>query len=708
MSLGSFAGQRSGKSLQHIQKRPQQRTGKMSYKTPGVYVEEISIFPPSVAEVATAIPAFIGYTEKAKFQGKDLAEKAVEVSSLAEFEERFGKGPDIDLKVVTLTENNTVSKVETNTTYLLYDSIRLYFSNGGGRCYIVSVGQYGRTPKDEIEKTAIESGLGVIAREDEPTLLLFPDATGLDGTELYDLQQVALKQAADLGDRFVILDLLEKEGASSKEAYKEFRNNVGINNLAYGAAYTPYLKAGLPREVKYSNSKDALYKYGRNIKLDSLTEEPEIKATITSLENIISDTKTLQDIISGIKGDKTTMQEAYQAKVNSFKDVVNNSASSAIAVRAAFRELCTLCYDLLRLVFDDLASGGGPLLGDGPDSLHYFLTSNFNGTFSDVAKTLNSYLKNGGHADLNELYTTFTWNAADWSTVIDSTATPPKTFSWTASDWTDLFDSANVTESTDIYGSGASARERLSSAEPYIHKEFTRLSDAVADLQLSAESLEKRKEELLPQQMSVYKNIVSAINENLTVIPPSSTIAGIYCFVDKNRGVWKAPANVSLSGVAGLTERIDNEEQADLNVDVNAGKSINAIRFFTGRGNIVWGARTLAGNDNEWRYISVRRFFNMVEESVKKSTNWAVFEPNDASLWTKIKAMIENYLTLKWRDGAMAGAKPNEAFYVNVGLGITMTQQDILEGRLIVDIGMAVVRPAEFIILRFMHKMQES
>jgi phage tail sheath protein FI len=98
----------------------------------------------------------------------------------------------------------------------------------------------------------------------------------------------------------------------------------------------------------------------------------------------------------------------------------------------------------------------------------------------------------------------------------------------------------------------------------------------------------------------------------------------------------------------------------------------------------------------------------MVEESVKKSTGWAVFEPNDANLWTKVKSMIDNYLIQKWREGALAGATPDQAFYVKVGLGQTMTAQDILEGRLIIEIGMAVVRPAEFIILRFAHKMQES
>jgi phage tail sheath protein FI len=149
-------------------------------------------------------------------------------------------------------------------------------------------------------------------------------------------------------------------------------------------------------------------------------------------------------------------------------------------------------------------------------------------------------------------------------------------------------------------------------------------------------------------------------------------------------------------------------DQEDLNVDPGSGKSINAIRSFTGKGTLVWGARTLAGNDNEWRYVSVRRFFNMVEESSKKATAQFVFEPNDANTWVKVRAMIENYLTILWRQGALAGAKPEQAFFVKVGIGQTMTAQDILEGRMIVEIGMAAVRPAEFIILRFMHKMQES
>jgi phage tail sheath protein FI len=135
---------------------------------------------------------------------------------------------------------------------------------------------------------------------------------------------------------------------------------------------------------------------------------------------------------------------------------------------------------------------------------------------------------------------------------------------------------------------------------------------------------------------------------------------------------------------------------------------VNAIRSFTGKGVLVWGARTLAGNDNEWRYVSVRRFFNMAEESIKKATEQFVFEPNDKNTWVRVKAMINNFLTAQWRAGALAGPTPEKAFYVNIGLGETMTAVDILEGNMIVEIGMAVVRPAEFIILRFSHKMQEA
>ena len=198
------------------------------------------------------------------------------------------------------------------------------------------------------------------------------------------------------------------------------------------------------------------------------------------------------------------------------------------------------------------------------------------------------------------------------------------------------------------------------------------------------------------------------MRELYIVMPPSGAVAGIYARVDAERGVWKAPANVSVNAVIAPTIKITNQDQSTLNVDATSGKSINAIRNFTGKGTLVWGARTLAGNDNEWRYVPVRRLYIFVEESIKKATEFVVFEPNDANTWLRVKTMIENFLAGLWRDGALAGATTSDAFFVNVGLGQTMTAQDILEGRMNVEIGLAAVRPAEFIILKFSHKLQES
>ncbi len=236
----------------------------------------------------------------------------------------------------------------------------------------------------------------------------------------------------------------------------------------------------------------------------------------------------------------------------------------------------------------------------------------------------------------------------------------------------------------------------------------TKLEDLIDSFYDELKEVRKNRTETLQEVDSVYKGIITAIQKQSVVLPPSGALVGIYAAVDGNRGVWKAPANVSITAVKGPAVNVTSEDQESLNVDTVAGKSVNAIRAFTGKGTMVWGARTLAGNDNEWRYIPVRRFFNMVEESVKKATSRFVFEPNDANTWVKVRAMIENFLLVQWRAGALAGAKPEQAFFVRVGLGQTMTAEDVLKGYMHVEIGMAVVRPAEFIVLKFSHKMQES
>ena len=213
---------------------------------------------------------------------------------------------------------------------------------------------------------------------------------------------------------------------------------------------------------------------------------------------------------------------------------------------------------------------------------------------------------------------------------------------------------------------------------------------------------------LAEQDNAQYNRIKAVLDGRTYTLPPSGAIAGVYARVDANEGVWKAPANVSLSGVYGPNLKITNADQDTMNVDPASGKSVNAIRAFTGKGTLVWGARTLAGNDNEWRYVPVRRLFITVEESIKKATEFVVFEPNDANTWVRVSAMIENYLTDLWKDGALAGARADDAFFVRVGLGHTMTAEDVLAGRMIIKIGLAAVRPAEFIVLQFSHQLQKS
>lgn len=473
--------------------------------TPGVYINEIPAFPPSVAQVATAIPAFIGYTRNTTHNGESLVNNPIRITSMVEYESLFGARLETFTAAVDTdgSGNNFVSTapVAPTTLYRMYYALRLYFGNGGGPCYIVSIG----ADSASAARTDFEAGLEAIAKEDEPTLLVFPDTLMLGRNDFYQVFQASLAQCEDLADRFTICDVfnghLDYTIPAGEDVIDDatlgFRSLIGNNFLSYGAAYYPQLE--------------------------------------------------------------TSLQYSYNEEAVTITGNLNGAAVPASSVLRVFNPA----------------------------------------------------------------------NSADEDR--------------------SLYHSAN----------------------------------------------------------ELYHEIKNTIAAMPIVLPPSSAMAGVYATIDATRGVWKAPANFSLRLIRRPTVIIDNPMQDNLNIHTT-GKSVNAIRPFTGKGILVWGGRTLAGNDNEWRYINVRRFFIMVEESTKKASEPFVFEPNDANTWVKVRGMIENFLTLQWRAGALAGAKAEHAFYVKVGLGQTMTAQDILEGRMIVEIGMAVVRPAEFVILRFSHKMQES
>jgi phage tail sheath protein FI len=186
------------------------------------------------------------------------------------------------------------------------------------------------------------------------------------------------------------------------------------------------------------------------------------------------------------------------------------------------------------------------------------------------------------------------------------------------------------------------------------------------------------------------------VDWSTTAIAPSAVAAGLYCQSDRTRGVWKAPANISIASNYKPLFKVSD----DLQGQYNQGKAINMIRDLDGRGPVIWGARTLEDSD-DWRYISVRRLFNSAERDIKSAMQPMVFEPNNSPTWEKVRSAVTNYLHSLWRQGALLGATGKDAYFVAIGEGTSMTADDIAQGKMIVKVGMAAVRPAEFIILEF-------
>lgn len=190
-----------------------------------------------------------------------------------------------------------------------------------------------------------------------------------------------------------------------------------------------------------------------------------------------------------------------------------------------------------------------------------------------------------------------------------------------------------------------------------------------------------------------WVRVKDPISRRELALPPSGFVAGIYARADLARSVSKAPANEVVKLAVGLDHNVTEASLTVLNPE-----SINCIRAFGPRDFRVWGGRTLSA-DSEWKYVNVRRFFIYLEASIDKGTQWAVFEPNGEPLWAKIRRAVEDFLTNEWRSGSLPGSRPEEAFFVKCDRS-TMTQADIDQGRLICVVGVAVVRPAEFVIFR--------
>lgn len=635
-----------------------------SLKTPGVYIKEIDAFPPSVAQVATAIPAFVGYTEKGPVV-------PTRVSSFMEFEQFFGGAPapasvsiELDANLIP-TENCAV----TESIFKLYNSIRLFYTNGGGVCYIVSIGNYTAT----ISSNAVfESGIDLLEKFDEPTLLLFPDAVNLSVTLLGLVQQKALMQCAKLMDRFTIMDVKQDIGLLDDSA--TFRDSIGNQNLKYGSSYYPYLKTAFPYTFRFNDINgttagkvDFNSIYASDLKVKPLLDK------FSTLYNNVYDVSGYYNVWNSLNKDKITIATNFSNTItyvdklwlmlkgfgkpsdlsNPLETELKSYLSNLIPV--SLKPYAQKLVDF-KGIYDSLQTVDGADVDALPDQLPD-LSANPDADFDDII-----------------------WRSGSFAPSL----TNPFTGTLTTSGLADL-----------------------SKIQATLDKILAQITNVMSSAVNSLKSYVLSDENNLTASIPIYSLMVAKLSQSMNTVPPSGAMAGIYAQTDATRGVWKSPANISINGIVGLTADINDADQEDMNIH-ETGKSINALRKFTGKGFLVWGGRTLAGNSNDWRYINVRRLANMIEESVKKACMQFVFEPNVALTWVSVKGMIDNYLNTLWNDGALAGGKPEHAFFVIIGLNETMSAQDILEGKMIVKIGYAPSRPAEFIILEFKQMQQKS
>lgn len=580
--------------------------------TPGVSVEEITKLPYSVALIDTATPAFIGYTELIPegYNINDNNNEKLKISSLLEYEHKFGKAKKESIQLKD-TKDKGVTLVTPEVQFLMYYSLQMYFANGGGPCYIISVGTYASTSAGA-QLSSLKNGLDKIETLKaikDPILIISPDAVSLTEPDFYDLYNYTIGKL-ETKNRFAILDTYEGNSAvtsNNLNTIGHFRAGI-LDPTSQAAAYFPHLKTIL--SYTFDESETAITHTG-------LQEPGQSSATfyageIAALEELGS--LASEEILGGSPS----------------ASVLAGLLGHAIAIAEEINETA-----------DDTGQPGDPK--------------------ATLVEAINE--------------AKFVLNAIHDGTI----------------------DNFEMPEDLDVDA-------------PIFKGEFDDLINAILAVKDEKGAADGKKlKDLESSNSALYNQIKKEITSLKVVLPPSSAMAGVYGRIDSTRGVWKAPANVSLNYVIAPTEKVSEQEQSGLNIH-DTGISINAIRTFTGKGTLVWGARTLQGKDkkegnkdNEWKYVHVRRYCDIMEQSINVALKTFINEPTIPFTYLRAKTMLENFLNQQWIEGALAGSTPKEAYKVQVdGTKDANTNNNILNA----TVEIALVRPAEFIVLKFSHKLQ--
>ncbi len=597
-------------------------------KTPGVYIVEKNAFPNSVVEVATAVPAFIGYTEKADNGGDSLHLKPWRISSMAEFRNYFGG---------MFQPKFTVSRV-----------------------------------KAPAEKEAPSEG-------DAPAASVTPSDDGTTAAS----------------DTTANADTATAESSASETTRKSKIHEVVGTTKSFTYRYSrgsqtfadDYL-------IQWKNVKSQHILYQAMLMFFQNGGGPCYVVSVGGFDKEVSEKELTKGIDELVKESEPTMvivPEAVTLNRSGYKTVLESSVShcatmqSRIAILDVFKGYRDR-RDPTEPELDHRFLGQGGTTDDCIDNFRMDAGANFLDFATAYYPWVNSTVISDAELDFQNFDAESVRNI-----IIEDLQLPEE-------------DPTGKTIETDGSKDEKALAEAKKTAQ-YQQQIWNELKKVREGEVSDEDKVQVRK--ILRNASPLYEKILKATAKTMNLLPPSSAMAGVYTMVDNSRGVWKAPANVSLNGVMSPAVNITHADQEDLNVHAQ-GKSINAIRNFINEGTLVWGARTLDGNSLDWRYVNVRRTMIMIEQSIATAAKAFVFEDNVSKTWVTIKSMIQNFLTGVWKRGGLAGSSPADAFSVSVGLGETMTAVDILEGRMNITVLVAVTRPAEFIEITFQQQMQKS
>ena len=625
------------------------------YLSPGVYVEEFESGPRPMSGVSTSIPGFLGLAQRGTTVGPPLL-----ITSVADFNRRYG---------------DYLPSSFNQYRFLRY-SVEKFFANGGASCFVMRVNSEGfggvRAGRDIIitresgkgKKPAKPEGeknilyLTIAAKEPLVEAVTVKFTPNVSNKEMYDVSindEAAVSVSMVSGYPNFILTAFADHELISIAARNE--DGEGTEDLSITLESEPvkvdlsYEKAAeqtrLSAPVAMRITAKDTGEWGNNIQI------------IVRATNKVASSDEDRKLLSGV----ATVEVIYGDMLEAYEDVSLDKRS----VESIFNMMrASALVDIQEI---DAQSANNPL--EVPLPRH-------DSVGADRTESLR--LSGGRDENIGSSSMTDAFKGKDTS----GGRTGLEAF--LDNDVISLILAPGITDPA-VQTAIKDHCENLKSRFAIL--DMPQESKEVADLQ-------KHRETIVSDYAAMYHPWLityDPLSKSDIAMPPSGAIAGVYARSDNTFGVHKAPANEIVRGVTGLSIMYNTAEQSHLNP-----RGINLIRFFSGEGIRIWGARTCSSN-TLWRYINVRRLFIYIEESIKANTNWVVFEPNTEMLWLRVQRTIDVFLNEVWRSGALMGSTPSEAYYVNIGRS-TMTQADIDNGRLICEIGVSPAKPAEFVIFR--------